>query len=365
MRIVHSEASLGWGGQEIRIFREALAFRDRGHDVAFVTAPGARLAQRARDAGFEVLELPMHKSAWPRVLPQLRRWLRRKETQIVNTHSSADSWTCGVAARLSGVALVRTRHLSTPSRPGLNSRIVYRWLADRVVTTCEEAAKAIRQLTGRSSDHCRSIPTGIDENLLDVSTHDVDLFRSTHQIPKDCLLMGTVCVLRKWKGIDDLLHAIKLCQDFESAHWLIVGDGPQADKLRALSKELGIAERVTFTGHVEIPLVATAALDCFILLSTANEGVSQASIQAAGLAKPQITTRVGGLHEVCIEGQTGLNVPTHDPQSVAQAMRKLYNNKDLRLKMGRSAAELARQRFLLKQTIDQMETVFEELLAST
>ena len=101
-------------------------------------------------------------------------------------------------------------------------------------------------------------------------------------------------------------------------------------------------------------------MDIFLLLSWANEGVSQASLQAAWLEKPLITTSVGGLREVCIDKQTGFQVPKNDPQAVANAVLQLVNNRDLRSFMGKGAKELVKDKFTLNQTLDQMEALYDK-----
>jgi hypothetical protein len=79
MRIVHTEASLGWGGQEIRTFREAISLRQKGHQVFFIIQKGAKLAQAARDNKFEVLEINFFKKYWLLSLPRVIKFLIKKK----------------------------------------------------------------------------------------------------------------------------------------------------------------------------------------------------------------------------------------------------------------------------------------------
>ena len=125
---------------------------------------------------------------------------------------------------------------------------------------------------------------------------------------------------------------------------------------------LGIKDTLTFTGHLDSPYAAIAALDIFLLLSTAHEGISQASLQAAFLKKPLITTDVGGLPEVCLQDLTGIVVPSFSPEKVAEAVVKLANDGALREEMGQKGKELVESRFTLKHTLDQMEEVYLTLL---
>ena len=100
-------------------------------------------------------------------------------------------------------------------------------------------------------------------------------------------------------------------------------------------------------------------MDIFALLSTAHEGVSQASLQAAYLERPLVTTTVGGLPEVCIDGVTGFVVPPFSPEAVAQAVVKLADNQALRTQYGARGKELVEKKFMLHHTLDQMENVYQ------
>lgn len=125
MKILHTEASPGWGGQEMRILREAEGMRSRGHEVIFAIREAGGLVKPARDAGFLVYEIPFTKKTLFSTFFQLLKIIRKQAIDLVNTHSSFDAWIGGLAAKLSGSRVIRTRHLSTPIRTGWNSRILY------------------------------------------------------------------------------------------------------------------------------------------------------------------------------------------------------------------------------------------------
>ncbi|NGX61588.1 MAG: N-acetyl-alpha-D-glucosaminyl L-malate synthase [Chlamydiae bacterium] len=358
MKILHTEASPGWGGQEIRILREAEGMRKRGHQVVFAVQERGGLVQPARKAGFLVYEIPFKKSHSLQVFYSLLRIVRKHGIEILNTHSSLDAWIGGLVGKISGCLVVRTRHLSTPIRKGINSRLLYNWLADRVVTTCQEVVPKICAQAKIPESRCISIPTGVDPSKLEVKEEEVARFREDLGVgPEDCLA-GTLCILRSWKGIDDLLQAAHLCLSFKNLHWVIVGSSPNEEAFREKSKALGLGDKIHFTGYLSPPYTALAAMDLFVLLSSAHEGVSQASLQAAYLEKPLVTTPTGGLKEVCLDGETGFLVKVHDPDGVAKVVEKLARDEMLRKEMGRKGKELVESKFLLEHTISQMEAIY-------
>ena len=134
---------------------------------------------------------------------------------------------------------------------------------------------------------------------------------------------------------------------------------------QALAQELELGHIVTFTGHLENPFPAMGALNAFALLSTAHEGVSQAILQAAYLGIPLIATPTGGLAEVCIHEETGLQVLPHNPSAVAQAVLRLKRDATLAHRLGAAARGLVSSRFTFEQTLSGMEAVYQKLLESS
>jgi hypothetical protein len=116
MRILHTEWSDGWGGQERRVVSEIAGMRSRGHEVWLANRPAARIAAEAERRGIPALRLPFRSAFDPATVYRLRDFIRRERIDVVNTHSGKDSWAGGMAARLAGVKLVRTRHLDLPLR---------------------------------------------------------------------------------------------------------------------------------------------------------------------------------------------------------------------------------------------------------
>lgn len=358
MNILHTEASPGWGGQELRILREAEGMRARGHQVILALKEHGGLVKPAREAGFLVYELPFKKARAITVFYQLMRLIRKHGITHLNTHSSLDAWIGGIAGKISGCRVIRTRHLSTPIRKGWNSRLLYNWLADAVVTTCEKAAELVRTQAHLMPERCLSIPTGVDPAEIQVDPQEVQAFRQKLGIaPTDCLI-GTLCVLRGWKGISDLLQAAKKLEANPALKWVIIGDGVSEAHFKEEWRALGLEGKVFFTGRLVPPYTALAALDIFVLLSWGHEGVSQASLQAAWLQKPLVTTPIGGLPEVCIPDQTGLLVPVKSPEAVAEAVFSLSQKPEVRKRMGEAAKNLVASKFTLKHTLDQMEAIY-------
>lgn len=359
MRILHTEASPGWGGQELRTIKEAIGMRQRGHELIFAVQKGGGIVQPLRDAGFEVHELVFAKLSFIKTF--LRLFPLIKRVDIVNTHSSMDAWLAGLTAKVLGKKVIRTRHLSTSIRKGLNSYLLYNQLADYVVTTCQRVVPEIIAQAKLSPDRCLSIPTGVNAEDIHFKEEDLQALKQKLKIHEGDFIIGTVCVMRSWKGVNDLLKAVKLLSDISSLKCLVVGSGVSQECFHKLARDLCIQDKVIFSGHLDKPFAAMKLMNIFCLLSTANEGVSQASLQAAYLQRPLITTPVGGLDEVCLHKKTGFVVPTFSPDAVAARVHELYRDPVLCKSFGQKAKELVLESFTIQHTLDQMEDIYKKL----
>lgn len=355
MKVLHTEASKGWGGQEMRILNEALGMRKRGHEIFFALQKGALLIEKLKKEGFYVYEVNFYKKAALKTVLELLWIFRKHKIDIVNTHSSLDGWIAGFASKIARKKIIRTRHLSTK----INSKLVYHWFADHVVTTSKEAEDHIRK---RLPDKkISTVATGVDPERIKVSFEEIQAFRNKYQISIHDCLVGTCCVLRGWKGIHEFLLSARQLSSISELKWIVVGAGVSEEHFLNERKTLGLEEKVIFTGHLENPYVAIAAMDIFLLLSWAHEGISQSSLQAAYLKKPLVTTGVGGLKEVCLNEITGLIVPPHSSLDVSQAVKRLFSNQALRQRWGQNAHDLVSKDFTKEIMLDKMDEIYKTL----
>jgi hypothetical protein len=125
--ILHTEASTGWGGQEIRILREAIGMRERGHKVIIAAHPESGLLLNSEKNNFRTVPVKFKRRNFPRIVFFIKKLIEKEKIDIVNTHSSKDSWLALPAARIAGnkPLVLRTRHLSTKIHCGVSNKFLY------------------------------------------------------------------------------------------------------------------------------------------------------------------------------------------------------------------------------------------------
>jgi glycosyltransferase involved in cell wall biosynthesis len=292
----------------------------------------------------------------------LRRLLREQQVDILNTHSSLDSWV-GLAAwqTLGRKPLwVRTRHLSTPVRGSWPTRSLYQAPA-ALITTGQGIKELLAQRLRVPRSRIFSIPTGV--SLTEFFPQEPDPARRAHLgIPARAYIFGTVAVLRSWKGHLYLLEALaQLLKDGSPAFLVVVGEGPYRVVIEEKIAALELQERVRLVGYQEAVDQWFALMDAVVLASYANEGVPQALLQALAMAKPVVGTAVGGLPEVVLPGETGLLVPPRDSQALAGAMRRLLEHPEYGRELGRRGREMVAAKFSLEQMAVAVEAVYDDL----
>jgi len=361
LRILHTESSLGWGGQEIRVLTEARGVGRLGHEV-LLAAPGeARIFGEAERHGVRVLALPIARKRLS-AISALRAFLAQHGFDVVNTHSSTDSWVTALACAMlpRAPAIVRTRHISAPTPRNAPTRWLYTRACRRVVTTGERLRAQVIAETGADPARVVSIPTGID--LARFRPGDRGAARAGLGLPAGRKIIGIVATLRSWKGHVHLLRAVAGMRSPE-ALLVIVGDGPQRPALEALAAELALAERVRFVGNQADVAPWMQAFDLFCLPSYANEGVPQALMQAMACALPVVTTPVGSIEEIVADGESGILVPPQDVERLRAALESLLDDAPRREALGRRARESAAARFGEERMVERMIAIFREAAA--
>jgi len=359
MRVLHTESSQGWGGQENRTLQEAIQLRLLGVEVFFACRRGARLAQRARDLGFPVDELSMRNSFDPVSLVGLARLCRRHRIDLVNSHSGRDTLLAGLGLRLlpRRPRLVRTRHLILP----ITSKATYSLLPDHVVCV-SRAVEDYLAGTGIPRTRLSTIPTGVDTERFDPAQYRPTL-RADLGLPPDTLLIGTVAILRMKKGYQDLIAAIpRVLQQYPDARFVFAGDGPQRQNIETALAAAGLTDRVHLLGlRSDVPQVLKS-LDVFVL-PTHQEALGTSYIEAQAMGVPVIGTRVGGVPDTLIEGETGLLVPAQDPPALAEAIVSLAGDPARRRAMGEAGRRWVLAEYTVQKMAERMRDLYGRLLA--
>lgn len=219
--------------------------------------------------------------------------------------------------------------------------------ADEVFVPSEHLARLVRGW-GMPPQNVHVIYNGIpDPKLYEVERAAL---RRELGLPVDAPLLVTISRLAPVKRIDVALEAMRLLPD--DVHFAIVGEGNDRDSLEAMAESI-MPGRAHFVGRQEhnMTLKYLRAADLFVL-SSATEGLAHVLLEAQIVGTPAVATSVGGNPEVVIDGENGRLVPMENPQALAEAIRDLLGQPDLRQRYA-EAGYARREMFLWDHTVQQ------------
>jgi len=348
----------------MRIILEAREMSKLGHRMVFAIQPESGIIPAIDQEGFEKEILSMKKTDFIISIVHLIKIISRYTVDIVNTHSSWDSWIASIAARISRrrPLILRTRHLSTPVSRGLLSRVVYQYLPHLIITTGSSIRETLINVNRFPEDKIVSIPTGVDLDVFYPRQMN-DALRTNLKISRGDAVLGTIAALRSWKGHDYLLEASKvIIEKRRNIKFLIAGDGPRYNHLVEKAKAMGIADYVLFLGHREDIPEVLSILDIVVLPSYANEGVPQSILQAMAMEKPVVACNTGSIPEVVRHGETGILVEPKNPAALVEGITMILDNRDLAKTLAANAKKLVESKYTLKNMVGRIEEVYNDLI---
>ena len=357
-RIVHSEASLGWGGQEHRVLAELTGFRKRGAWVALLAPENSEIFQRARVAGIKVQILDTRKFRYPFTALRLKRWLRANNVQVVNTHSSRDGYLVGAAARLARVPLlIRSRHIDVDYPNPRISRHAFTTFADHVLTTSEKITGHLKSTFCLQDDHVSTVPTGIDLARFAPDGPKADLFEEGN--PDQYPVVGMVSVLRSWKGHSVFLEAANLLKaQGIKARYVIVGEGPVRESVLQKISECNLSAETSLTGYREDIPEVLRALDVLAIPSTGHEGIPQIGLQALACGTSVVGSDAGGIPEIIQPGETGRIVSARDATQLANAIEATLTEQEATRRMAENGRRLVEQHHGSDHMLDRLGKIY-------
>jgi glycosyltransferase involved in cell wall biosynthesis len=343
--------SLGIGGAERHSLALADALMERGFDVR-VIALSALEGLRRQDstpATAQAVQLSRRGAIDLTALRAFRRLSRADAPDVtitVNQYPLAFTWLATLFSKPAPMLQI----MHTIELPHEDSALK-RWLYPRlmrvpaaVAYVCELQRQHWRRAGIRARpDHC--VHNGIDvARFRPQSPAAVTATRRTLDLENDEFVVGLCAVLRPEKRHDLLLNAIALLwQRGEAMHALLIGDGPERERIEALAHALGIGHAVHITGYQQDVVPFIGACDAMCLVSD-HEAFSLSILESMAMAKAVVATHAGGVQEQITDGETGLLIARDDAPALANALSRL-RDPATRAALGERAMVKARSQF--------------------
>ena len=360
MSLFQIDAGKEWRGGQRQSFFLAKELKGRGLPFVFVVQPESPLHQKALEAELPVLALKIRSEFDLRAILRLAWAMKRRKCLLAHFHDAHAVAVGSAAASLAKVHYrVITRRVDFPLKRNYFSRRKYKKNVDAIIAISDRV-KRVMIGGGVNRKLIEVIPSGIDFSAFDeVSSRDY--LRREFSFAPDDYLVGIVAALADHKGHKYLIQAMKILKEHSARIKLvIVGHGPLQMDLDRQAKESGVEDIVFFLGfRQDVPQIL-ASLDLFVL-SSYLEGLGSSILDAMASRLAVVATQTGGIPEIVVDGETGLLVPPRDPEALAQAILRLYNDRELAARFGQRGYELVHQKFSAEAMAKKVVDVYERI----
>jgi glycosyltransferase involved in cell wall biosynthesis len=368
MKILHIISSGGMYGAEAVILNMSRTLNEGSHCSMLgvfsnSSNPNLQLHESAAREGIESNLIPCKGQLDRTAIASIRELAARTGADIVHAHGYKADIYVYLALRGLGIPLVSTCHTwydndLLVSLYGMADRFVLRKYA-RVVGVSDEVKQRLLK-AGVGEEKICLVRNGIDLRPFDDAAPSLreDL------TPDRTLIVGLVGRLAREKGIDIFLRAAaRVLVEFPSAKFVVVGEGPDRDKLESLIDELKIRESVSMLGRRDDMPSVYASLDVMVS-SSRQEGLPMAILEGMASRRALIATAVGEVPTVVLDDRTGVLVPAEDVELLAAGIVGLLRDSARRERLGAAARQLIEEEYSAERMTADYLRVYEEAVAS-
>lgn len=367
MKILILVQSLEKGGRTVRISDTAQTFITLGHSVGvFCFSPAdekisgsfpnlAFLECKAKRMGFDIS-----------LLFSVLRFIRKHQIDIIHCHCETSYLYGGLAGRILNIPVIGTYHRSNLAfyEPGWKFKFLNRLLARSVAISNSRKKLIVDQLDCRE-DYVEIIHGGIDVDkfIFEKNNREENArLLGIHPTPGPLLLsMGH---LGSIKGHDILIQAFaEVLSNRPGLYLYIAGDGSESERLRLeeLIESLQLKDNVTLLGQVKNPAQWMSVADAFVM-APREEGFGLVFAEASIMGLPIVATRVGGIPDIIVDGETGLLVAPESVDELACALERILKDESFATSLGQAAALRAIKKFNRKFMGESYAHLMENLL---
>ena len=367
MKILHIISSSGMYGAEAVILNLSRILKERGHEnllAAFSNSsnPNLELHERAQAEGIESHVIPCSGQVDRTVVTAIRDLASRIGADVVHSHSFKSDVYVYPALRRTKIPIVATCHTWYDTDPmvtlyGKIDRLVLRGFV-RVVAVSEEVKHRLLK-AGVAAEKVSIVRNGIDLRPFENAKPSLGDRGPSDEMP----MVGLIGRLSWEKGVEIyLLAAARVVAKFPYVRFVVVGEGPDRDKLEQSIDQLNLRSHVTMLGRRDDMPSVYASLDIMVSASR-QEGLPMAILEGMASGLPLVATTVGEVPTVVQDGRTGILVPPEDPARLADAIEQLLRDSARRIAMGAAGRQLIREEYSANRMADDYLKVYQEAVA--
>ena len=302
----------------------------------------------------------------PRALFDIIKVVKSLNISLIHTHGyGADNFgrAAGFLLRIPTIVHSHDENSNYPFHQYL-ADLLFKRFTKKTIAVSESVKESCVKKRNMSRDRIFVIHNGIPINeLINPEEEQIQKEKKNYNINPDAKVIGTVARLREEKGVKFIIKSMpKILDVFPNIILYIAGDGPLRQELENLSKDIGVGNKVIFTGFQRDIAKVLSVIDIFVA-SSLTEGFGLVVVEAMAMAKPIVATKVGGILEILKDGETGLFIPPKDPESLAEKIIYLLQNEEKARYLGEKAKEESK-RYDINNYVEKLGKSYLELMMS-
>lgn len=358
IRVLHIVRGLDVGGLEMFVINLCRHMPEHVHPMVLCLQEKGSLDGQLD--GLKVFELNAPEGFNAPTLLRVAKFIKEKKVDILHSHNIHPHMFAVVSGFFTGRPVIHTKH--GRNYPGRKRRLllnrVLAYGSRRVVAVSSDAAAVCTELEGVSPKKVVTILNGVDTDTFRPGG-SAKLLEDELDIPAEIFKIGIVARLSGEKDHKTLLKAAEIVSKKGAEFRLIlIGDGPLRKELEEFTESFGLGEKVCFAGQRGDVAELLGGLDVFTL-SSITEGLSLTLLEAMACQVPVVATDVGGNSEAVGDGIGGFIVPAQNPEAIAEKLLTLYEDKELRARMGAAGRERVCNRFSMEKTAKEYLELYE------
>lgn len=357
-----SDSNIGGAG---RLLVNYLKNFDRTEfEIAVVLPKDSLMKPLITEIGYQVFETEngRDKSLDMKAVGEIKKIIKDFKPDIVHTHSAFSgklaAFLCGVPCRF------YTRHSAFESPKKLTTfpgrqinGLVNNTLATDIVAVAQAAMDNLTD-TGVDPDKITVIINGVDE-MRKITEYEKSALREKLGIGKDTFVCGISARLEDYKGHSYLLDSAKtVLSSHPDTVFLIIGCGSQEDALKRQAQDLGISDKVIFTGFIDDVAPYYNIMDLNLNCSWGTETSCLALSEGMSLCVPAIATTYGGNPYMITDGVNGYLVPEKNSAAMAEKIISLISDRETLAKLSSGAREMYEKKFTASAMTRQLEELY-------
>ena len=366
IRVLHIMSTVMGGGVERRRLSLAKAFKGSNFQMKLVgTFKSGAIAEQIEENGVEIIEIGDFNGSF--------HWEKHRKIQKIiddfQPHIIHGAVFEGVTmAAINGfikkVPVVILEETSDPQNRSAKADFLLRifsWTADRFIAIAPNVADYLINTAKIDSKKVITINNGV-EIPRGVSPEEVKNLRNQYHVKPTDFVIGTVGRLfDDHKKITDIIAAIKMVENVDNLKLLVVGGGRDEELIKQKAIDLGVQDKVIFTGYQFDTAPYYKLMNVFCIASQ-REGFGLVAAEAMLHRLPVIATKVGGLQNVVVDEQTGFSVPPNTPVKLAEKIHYFYHHPEAVAIMGEAGYQRAMQHYTEERYVKEVEALYDELL---